>query len=766
MPVPILDQAVVTIGANLYLFCGISNADPIQPAYRFNGSNWSALRANPGGGLESPSVVTDGTFAYQMNGSRNVGNYVDDVYRYDPATDTYLELASTAIATWNQTAVYLSGRIYKLGGNNSSGYQTAVEIYNVATNTWTMGAPLPVGTGFAVSWTQGNFIYIAGGLTGSGVGTNKTYRYDPATNAWDDAAIADLPATRWGAASTFYGDSVVIAGGYVGGDATVDISDSVIAWDAPANTWVTMASLPAARARMAGSVLNGSFHVIGGRSVSSPNFGGTPDNQRLTCQVSSLTGAGSSIVAAGPNAALDPGETVTIAFRVQNTGPAGNCTTAALTGTLLTTGGVTNPMPPAQNYGVICAGGPPVSREFTFTVDPNLTCGASVVASLVMTDGAANYGTFSSTFTTSTNVVVLAENFDAVAAPALPAGWVAANAVGPAPLWTNASTSPFSAPNAAFVDSPAMTSDKRLETPGMLIRTTAARVSFRNSYNMEAGFDGGVLEVSAPNINGGAFTDIRDPAIGGTFVSGGYTLAINFGSPTPLAGRSAWSGNSNGYIHTVADLGPNIAGQMVRLRFRMATENSGAGVGWRIDDVVLTDGVVCAPVPQAAASRKTHGGTPFDIPLPLAGGIGVEGRRAAAPSAENHQVIVSFAGAVSLSGVTVTSANGAATAIATANDNIVTVDLANVADAQRITLNLENVQTGSRLGDVAIAMGLLAGDANGNGQVTASDIGQVKGQSGQAVTGENFRTDVNASGGTINASDIGLVKSTAGNQLP
>ncbi len=62
-------------------------------------------------------------------------------------------------------------------------------------------------------------------------------------------------------------------------------------------------------------------------------------------------------------------------------------------------------------------------------------------------------------------------------------------------------------------------------------------------------------------------------------------------------------------------------------------------------------------------------------------------------------------------------------------------------------------------------MGILLGDTNGSGTVSASDIGQTKSQSGQTVTAGNFRTDVNASG-SINASDIGPVKSKSGSSLP
>ena len=51
-------------------------------------------------------------------------------------------------------------------------------------------------------------------------------------------------------------------------------------------------------------------------------------------------------------------------------------------------------------------------------------------------------------------------------------------------------------------------------------------MTFRHSFNLERDtsnfYDGGVLEVSSPNINGGAFTDITNAAVGGNFVSGGY----------------------------------------------------------------------------------------------------------------------------------------------------------------------------------------------------------------------------------------------------
>ena len=215
---------------------------------------------------------------------------------------------------------------------------------------------------------------------------------------------------------------------------------------------------------------------------------------------------------------------------------------------------------------------------------------------------------------TATPCSSFSENFDGVTAPALPAGWVAANAAGAAPLWVTSTTTPDTAPNDAFIDDPATVSDKRLDTPNIAITSAAAQVSFRNNYQLESTFDGGVLEVSSPNINAGAFTDITNAAVGGSFVTGGYNATISTAFMSPIAGRMAWSGTSaGGYINSVANLGPNVNGQTIKLRFRMASDNSVAATGWRIDTITVT-GAPCG-TPTATAT-----GTPPPTPTATATG--------------------------------------------------------------------------------------------------------------------------------------------------
>jgi len=111
-----------------------------------------------------------------------------------------------------------------------------------------------------------------------------------------------------------------------------------------------------------------------------------------------IVAAGSAITAencVANNNQLDPNETVTVNFSLQNTG---TTNTASLVGTLQATGGVTAPSAP-QNYGVVVAGGPIITRSFSFTVG-NIACGTPVTATIQLQDGAANLGTITYNFTT------------------------------------------------------------------------------------------------------------------------------------------------------------------------------------------------------------------------------------------------------------------------------------------------------------------------------------------------------------------------------
>jgi hypothetical protein len=212
-------------------------------------------------------------------------------------------------------------------------------------------------------------------------------------------------------------------------------------------------------------------------------------------------------------------------------------------------------------------------------------------------------------------IITLRENFDGGTAPALPPGWTSTFTPGPANCvptgtcalgtnWATTITAPDSPPHCVFHNAPACVTDSVLDTPLFHAGpTNGVFLIFRQSFDLENGRDGAVLEIS---INGGPFVDFA--AIGG---NPGYNGTIASDSFSPIAGRAAWTGNSGGYQDKFLHFPPSAQFQNVRLRFRVATDCSGAGTGWRIDNFMIADNIGCQPpTPTPTPPSPTPTATP------------------------------------------------------------------------------------------------------------------------------------------------------------
>jgi hypothetical protein len=289
--------------------------------------------------------------------------------------------------------------------------------------------------------------------------------------------------------------------------------------------------------------------------------------------------------------ALDAGEGVTLSVTLRNFSPT---PTTSLTSTLLNTGGVTNSSG-AQNYGVLSPASPAAARNYAFVVDPTMKAGDILTLTFALQDNGTPLPPATMTIVLSQRER-LRENFDSVAATALPAGWVGHISVGQAgdSAWRTIAVQAESLPNAAFGPGSAHVTDNTLTSPSFQVTTSTATLTFRHSYVWEDGFDGATLEIS---LNGGAFTDIL--TAGGTFVTGGYNKILSASFSNPLGGRQAWTGNSGGFVTTTVNLPANAAGKTVQLRWHLGTDTSTGTSGHIVDDILVVDGVSAVTCPCA-----------------------------------------------------------------------------------------------------------------------------------------------------------------------
>jgi hypothetical protein len=347
--------------------------------------------------------------------------------------------------------------------------------------------------------------------------------------------------------------------------------------------------------------LSGAFAVrVVARNVAGDGVpgNGTPLDQDFALVVSNAEETPQAVVVAGAatvvadscsgTGELDPGEIATVSLCLQN---AGTLDTTSAVATLLETGGVTTSSG-AQAYGVIPAGGAAVCRSFHLVAD-GLACGESLTATVRVEDGLVDLGEPSWTLATGAPVVAAAQAFDGVTAPTLPAGWATSSQAG-LYSWTTVSGSADSPPNAAHATDPPVVSLTSLESPDIAVPATPAAITltFRHSYSLESGYDGGVLELK---VGAGAFQDVV--SAGGAFAAGGYNSELSTEYENPLGGRQAWTGPSGGYVTTTVHLPASVSGQTIRLRWRLGSDNSVGAAGWSVDSISLRAGSTCCTSP-------------------------------------------------------------------------------------------------------------------------------------------------------------------------
>jgi hypothetical protein len=256
-----------------YVISGVSNGFIVNTNYRYDASTntWTTLAPIPTG-QESPSAACLDGRIYVMGGGGT-----NQMFIYDIASNSWGSGAAVPEGVEGAVAGALDGKVYLIAGDNdffpADGVYDHVRIYDVASNSWSSGAPMPVGSSNPGGVQAGEFVYVVGGWGTSAPGSNLnvTQRYDMSSNAWETGptftpAKADFALAASGAAL------YAIAGDANGGfffDASTSVHRlDLSSW--PGGTWDDLADpLPGPRtANQAGfcttAIAGGETWSVGG----------------------------------------------------------------------------------------------------------------------------------------------------------------------------------------------------------------------------------------------------------------------------------------------------------------------------------------------------------------------------------------------------------------------------------------------------------------------------------------------------------------------
>jgi N-acetylneuraminic acid mutarotase len=151
---------------------------------------------------------------------------------------------------------------------------------------WRAVTPCPVARFEAMGGVSGGKMLVMGGFTDSALNvTTRIDVYDPATDTWSVAQ--PLPSAQTHVAVAALGDSLVLAGGFVGPASSWHTTDEVwIRWHD--GSFVNGPPLPSPRAAATAAVLGGVVHVAGGLATDGVTDTGDHDSNMLAGAFQSL----------------------------------------------------------------------------------------------------------------------------------------------------------------------------------------------------------------------------------------------------------------------------------------------------------------------------------------------------------------------------------------------------------------------------------------------------------------------------------------------
>ncbi len=185
---------------------------------------------------------------------------------------SWLQRASMPTPRHDLQTVAVDGKIYAISG---AGYLTvdAVEIYEVGTDTWTQGPPIPTKRGWSGADLLGNKIYVAGGKTIRTPEEKQSSGDDTHFEIRDVLEVLDLESQTWSALEPLSepraGVSVTACDGKIyalGGNNFIHQLNAVEMYDPESGHWELGPALPFSVQMPGTATVNGKIYSIGGHS--------------------------------------------------------------------------------------------------------------------------------------------------------------------------------------------------------------------------------------------------------------------------------------------------------------------------------------------------------------------------------------------------------------------------------------------------------------------------------------------------------------------
>jgi N-acetylneuraminic acid mutarotase len=182
------------------------------------------------------------------------------VLRYDPSTDSWLQVASMNTARSRACVAEVNGKILVVGPTLSA------EMYDPGTDTWTVVAPPPSGAAYfsATAAVIGSKVYVMGG--GTTIPNNVCRIYDSITESWT-VHPAPMPSKRAMHVAGAARGLIYVMGGLTEDGTGAPVDGTIDVFDPVAGEWGTKARpLSKGRYQAAGGAVGDTLYLLLGQN--------------------------------------------------------------------------------------------------------------------------------------------------------------------------------------------------------------------------------------------------------------------------------------------------------------------------------------------------------------------------------------------------------------------------------------------------------------------------------------------------------------------
>lgn len=273
----VVDGKIYAIGGDVTTNDGSTpwSYSPAMEMYDPATDSWTQLADMPTPRAMLAVSVVDGVI-YAMGGNGPDVEPVRIVEAYDPATGRWVRKADMPSQRSHFSTSAVDGRIYAFGGLKSSmgNPNLSVDEYDPVTDRWSVrleeprdrsNAPIHLSASMHSTSVVDGRIYLVGALWGEG----RTTVFDPNSATWTSETSAPTP--RRSLSTCVVEGRIYAIGGRTMGDDDVwgwqaDFVPMVEAYDPATRSWAPIPDMTVARADLAASAVDGTIYAIGGRA--------------------------------------------------------------------------------------------------------------------------------------------------------------------------------------------------------------------------------------------------------------------------------------------------------------------------------------------------------------------------------------------------------------------------------------------------------------------------------------------------------------------